>query len=104
MKGQTSIAGTTDANRGVDEDQGHRHEVDPADALGPLPVLVDGLVALAKGVKLEKRAYFPPWIGPTCMARALVQLAGSPFREPVSTYLSAKLLLQLQPSIWLAPP
>ena len=33
------------------------------------------------------------------MTRALVQLAGSPFREPVSTYLSAKFLLQLQPSI-----
>lgn len=72
MKGQTSIAGTTDPDRGVDEDQGHRHEVDPADALGPLPGPVDDLVALAKGVKLEKRTYYPSWIGPTCMARALV--------------------------------
>lgn len=40
-----------DPDRGVDEDQGpvlvHRHEVDPADALGSLPGLVDDLVALA---------------------------------------------------------
>lgn len=72
MKGQTSIAGTTDANRGVDEDQGHRHEADPADVLGPPPGLVDDLVALAKDVELEKRTYFPSWIGPICMARALV--------------------------------
>lgn len=52
-----------------------------------------------KDVELEKRTYFPSWIGFTCMTRALVSLAGSPFREPVSTYLPAKLLLQLQPSI-----
>ena len=47
-----------DPDRGVDEDQGsvlvHRHEVDPADALGPLPGLVDDLVALALEEGLDR--------------------------------------------------
>ena len=62
----------------------------PASHINPSP---------AKDVELEKRTYFPSWIGFACMTRALLQLVGSPFREQVSTYLSAKLLLQLQPSI-----
>lgn len=47
-----------DPDRGVDEDQGpvlvHRHEVDPADALGPLPGLVDDLAALALEEGLDR--------------------------------------------------
>ena len=62
----------------------------PASHINPSP---------AKDVELEKRTYSPSWIGFTCTTRVLVQLAGSPFREPVSTNLTAKLLLQLQASI-----
>lgn len=47
-----------DADRGVDEHQGpvlvHRHEVDPADALGALPGLVDDLLALALEEGLDR--------------------------------------------------
>lgn len=47
-----------DADRGVDEHQGsvlvHRHEVDPADAPGASPGLVDDLVALALEEGLDR--------------------------------------------------
>lgn len=47
-----------DPDRGVDEDQGpvpvHRHEVDPADALGPLSGLVDDPAALALEEGLDR--------------------------------------------------